>query len=123
MFSHPIALCVLVSILCRRSLTVLAAEQLRVAHTCSHRASCPSAIFETALCAGSDCPACDRKPLQQPTPDAVAPTTNLCLGSSGSVHPESVARFQSPAWPIFSRGVLRARSRGMAQGSPPAPDA
>src|SRR6266850_1374115 len=107
----------------RKSLTAPAPEQPRVEQTYSHQASCPSAIFESALCAESDCPACGRKRLQPPTPDAVAPTTNLYRDSSGSVHPESVARFQTPGWPIFSRGVLRAHPRGMVQGIPPAHDA
>src|SRR5882724_8960466 len=108
---------------CRKSLIAPAAEQLRAAQKCSQTASCPCAICETALCAGSGCPACGRKQLQPPTPVAVAPTTNLYRGSNDSVRQECVERFQTPAWPISSRGARRAHSRGTAQGSPQAPDA
>ncbi len=68
----------------RKSPPAPAAEQLRAGHRCSRSASCPCAIFETAPCDGSGCPACGRKRLRPPARDAAAPRTGPCPGSSGS---------------------------------------
>src|SRR5947207_2022708 len=68
---------------CRKFLPVPAAEQFQVVHRCSRSASCPCATYEIALCAGSGCPACDRKLPGPPTPVAVAPMRDPCHGSNG----------------------------------------
>ena len=60
-----------------------AAERLRAGNRCSRSASCPCATYEIALCAGSGCPACDRKLPGPPTPVAVAPMRDPCHGSNG----------------------------------------
>src|SRR3981189_1567827 len=61
------------------------AEQLQAGRRYNRWAFCPFAICGIAPCAGSDLPACDHKQLIQLIQPALAPTTNLCLGSSGSV--------------------------------------
>src|ERR1700722_8558562 len=64
---------------------VPAEEPLQAGHRCNRWVFYPFAICGTAPCAGSDLPACDRKQLLQSIPAATVPTTNLCLGFSGSV--------------------------------------
>src|SRR5579872_5801471 len=64
---------------------VLGEEQLQAGRRYNRWASCPFAICGIAPCAGSDLPACDHKQLLQSIQAALAPTTNLCLGSSDSV--------------------------------------
>src|SRR5438105_9693271 len=69
-----------------KSLPALVAGLLPADQRCSRSASCRFAIDGTAPCDGSDFPACGRRRLQPPTPDAAVPTRGPSLGSSGSAH-------------------------------------
>src|ERR1700722_8664047 len=89
---------------------VPAEEQLQAGRRYNRRAFCPFAICGIAPYAGSDLPACDRKQLLQLIQAALAPTTNLCLGSSDSVR-------RAFAWHLH-HSRSRAQPKPSTDGSP-----
>src|SRR5262245_54201786 len=103
----------------RKSPPALLVQRPRADHTCSRSASCPCAIYETALCDGSDCPACGRKRLRRPVRDEAAPRTSPCPGSSGSGRQACDARLRRSlalVRPNLSRGERPAHSYGRERG-------
>src|SRR5882724_12396269 len=110
----------------RKSQPAPGAEQLRAGRMYSRPASYPCATFETALCDGSGCLACGRKRLRLQAPDAAAPTTGPCPGSTGSERRAcdvQLHRLLVHARPSVSTDERRARPGGTVRGMLQAPGA